>query len=71
MIKMREGGVILKALPNTQFIIGLKNGEEIRAYLSGKMNKNKIKAVIGDKVTVEFYPDILYKFQIGRIVFRK
>lgn len=43
-------GVVTEALPSTLFRVQLEQGEEILAYLSGKMRMNRIKVLIGDKV---------------------
>jgi translation initiation factor IF-1 len=46
-------GVVIEALPNTQFKVQIgSDKEEIRAYLSGKMKQNRIKVFVGDKVSV-------------------
>lgn len=46
-------GVVIEALPNTQFKVQINiTNEEIRAYMSGKMKKNRIKVFIGDRVMV-------------------
>ncbi len=45
-------GTISEALPNTLFRINLQTGEEILAYLSGKMRKHRIKVLVGDKVEI-------------------
>ena len=60
-------GVVLETLPNTKFIVKLENGMEITAHISGKMRKNYIKILTGDKVTVEITP---YDLTKGRIIFR-
>ena len=60
-------GVVVKALPNTTFLVELDNGHEIRAYLSGKMRKYYIRILPGDRVTVELSP---YDLEKGRIVYR-
>jgi translation initiation factor IF-1 len=50
-------GKVIEALPNALFRVRLLDGEvEALAYLSGKMRINKIKVIVGDKVTV--LPDI-------------
>lgn len=50
-------GKVIEALPNALFRVQLLDGEvETLAYLSGKMRINKIKVIVGDKVTV--LPDI-------------
>lgn len=50
-------GVVIEALPNTMFKIKLdSNGEELLAYLAGKMRMNRIRVLIGDKVILELDP---------------
>jgi translation initiation factor IF-1 len=61
-------GVVLENLPDTTFKVKLKTGEEILAYLSGKMRINYIKIVPGDEVIVEISP---YDKKRGRIIKRK
>jgi len=46
-------GIVVEAMPNTIFRIKSENDGEKIAYLSGKMRKNRIKIVVGDKVVVE------------------
>jgi len=46
-------GMVLEALPNAQFRIELEGGKVILAYLSGKMHMNRIRVLVGDKVTVQ------------------
>ena len=46
-------GVVVESMPNTTFKVRFGNNEEKLTYLSGKMRKNRIKVVLGDKVTVE------------------
>ncbi len=60
-------GKVLANLPNTMFRVELTDGREILATLSGKMRKNFIRILPGDKVKVEMTP---YDEQRGRIVFR-
>ncbi len=60
-------GVIVEALPNTQFRVELENGHEIIAHISGKMRKHYIRILRGDKVTVQLTP---YDLTKGRITFR-
>ena len=71
MVSQKEviklGGTIVDALPNTQFRVELENGHIIIAYMSGKMRKNFIRLVPGDKVEVELTP---YDLTKGRISFR-
>lgn len=60
-------GKVVEALPNTQFKVELENGHSIIAHISGKMRKNYIRLVPGDKVEVELTP---YDLSKGRISFR-
>lgn len=54
--ELLSAGVVTEALPSTLFRIKLENGEEILAYLSGKMRLHRIKVLVGDKVTVRLDP---------------
>ena len=65
VIKMK--GKVVEALPNTQFKVELENGLIIIAHISGKMRKNYIRLVPGDKVDVEMTP---YDLTKGRITYR-
>jgi translation initiation factor IF-1 len=49
-------GTVMEALPNTLFRVELEKGELILAYLAGKMRINKIRVLIGDKVSVTLDP---------------
>ena len=60
-------GVVLELLPNAMFKVKLENDHEILAHSSGKMRKNRIRVLAGDKVTVEMTP---YDLTKGRIIFR-
>ena len=60
-------GVVLELLPNAMFKVKLENDYEILAHSSGKMRKNRIRVLAGDKVTVEMTP---YDLTKGRITFR-
>lgn len=64
--KEKITGTIIEALPDTQFRVQLENGQEVLAYLSGKMRMNYIKVMIGDRVSLELGPD----GKRGRIVRR-
>lgn len=66
IIKME--GTIVEALPNAMFRVELENGHKILAHISGKMRKNFIRLVPGDKVVVEL---TIYDLTKGRIVYRK
>ena len=61
-------GVGKETLPNTVFRVELENGHMITAHISGKMRKNYIRILTGDKVLVEISP---YDLSKGRIVFRE
>ena len=60
-------GSVVEALPNTQFRVELENGHIIVAHMSGRMRKNYIRLVPGDRVEVELTP---YDLTQGRISFR-
>ena len=60
-------GTVLETLPNTMFRVELENGHVVTAHISGKMRKNYIRILTGDKVTVELTP---YDLSKGRIGFR-
>jgi translation initiation factor IF-1 len=60
-------GVVAETLPNTTFRVELENGHIVTAHISGKMRKNYIRILKGDKVTVELTP---YDLSKGRIVYR-
>jgi translation initiation factor IF-1 len=49
-------GTILETLPNTMFRVELENGHVVIAHISGKMRKNYIRILTGDKVTVQLTP---------------
>lgn len=61
-------GLVMEVLPNSMFRVELDNGHKILAHTSGKMKKNRIKVLAGDKVTVEMTP---YDLDKGRIIFRE
>jgi translation initiation factor IF-1 len=61
-------GVVLETLPNTMFRVQLENGHVITAHISGRMRKNYIRILTGDKVKVEMTP---YDLSKGRITFRQ
>ncbi|MEO8444187.1 MAG: translation initiation factor IF-1 [Gammaproteobacteria bacterium] len=60
-------GVVAETLPNTTFRVKLDNGHIVTAHISGKMRKNYIRILTGDRVTVELTP---YDLSKGRITFR-
>ena len=60
-------GTVTELLPNATFRVMLENDHEILAHTSGKMRKNRIRVLVGDKVSVEMTP---YDLTKGRITFR-
>ncbi len=60
-------GIIIEALPGARFKVELENGHTIIAHMAGRMRKNYIRIVPGDKVTVELTP---YDLSKGRITYR-
>ena len=61
-------GTVMEVLPNAMFRVQLENGHEVLGHTSGKMRKNRIRVLAGDKVTVEMTP---YDLSKGRIIFRQ
>ena len=66
--KITVDGIVIEALPATQFRVRLDNGHEVLAYLSGKMRRYYIRILLGDHVKVEMSP---YDLTRGRIVYRQ
>ena len=60
-------GTVTEVLPDTNFRVKLENGHEVLAYISGRMRKNYIRILEGDRVTVELSPSDLRR---GRITYR-
>jgi len=60
-------GRVREALANTQFRVELDSGHMVTAHVAGKMRKNFIRIIPGDRVTVELSP---YDLSKGRIIFR-
>jgi translation initiation factor IF-1 len=60
-------GVVAEVLPDSRFKVTLDSGHDIMAYASGRMKKNRIRILAGDRVTVEMTP---YDLTKGRINFR-
>jgi translation initiation factor IF-1 len=58
---------VAEALPNAMFRVELDSGHKVLAHVSGKIRKNFIRILPGDKVKVELSP---YDLQRGRIVYR-
>jgi translation initiation factor IF-1 len=61
-------GEVVDTLPNTTFRVQLENGHIVTAHISGKMRKNYIRILTGDKVRVELTP---YDLSKGRITYRE
>ena len=60
-------GKVTEVLPDSRFRVTLDNGHELIAYTSGKMRKNHIRILVGDKVSLEMSP---YDLTKGRVTFR-
>jgi len=60
-------GTVVEALPNAQFKVKLENDHEVLGHLGGRMRKNYIRVLPGDRVVVELSP---YDLTRGRITFR-
>lgn len=60
-------GTVVELLPNSMFRVELENGHIILAHTSGRMRKNRIRVLVGDKVTVEMTP---YDLTKGRVTYR-
>jgi len=60
-------GTVLETLPNAMFRVELDNKHQVLAHVSGKMRKNFIRILTGDRVLVELSP---YDLTRGRITYR-
>jgi translation initiation factor IF-1 len=60
-------GRVTEILPDARYRVQLDNGHAIVAYTAGRMKKNRIKTLAGDRVTVEMSP---YDLDKGRLIFR-
>jgi translation initiation factor IF-1 len=65
--EFKKTGEVIEALPSFKFRVKLENGEEILAYVSGKLRMHRIRILPGDKVSIEMSP---YDSKRGRIVYR-
>jgi len=61
-------GEVIETLPNTTFRVKFENEHVVIAHISGRMRKNYIRILTGDKVKLEITP---YDLSKGRIVFRE
>lgn len=64
---LEMNGVVDEVLPDSRFRVTLENGHTLVAYSGGKMRKNHIRIIAGDKVSLELSP---YDLSKGRIMFR-
>lgn len=60
-------GVVSEVLPEGRYRVTLDSGHELLAYTGGRMKRNKIRTLAGDRVTVEMTP---YDLDKGRIIYR-
>lgn len=60
-------GIVVEKLPNAMFKVELENGHQVLAHIRGKLRKNFIRILPGDKVTMEMSP---YDLTKGRITWR-
>jgi translation initiation factor IF-1 len=65
--RIRKRGIVLEALPSTTFKVQMEDGQEMIAHLAGRLRLNRIRVLVGDRVTVEPSP---YDEKRGRIIFR-
>ncbi len=64
---LEMNGVVDEVLPDSRYRVTLENGHTLVAYGAGKMRKNHIRIIMGDKVSLELSP---YDLSKGRITFR-
>ncbi len=64
---LEMNGVVDEVLPDSRYRVTLENGHKLIAYSAGKMKKNHIRIIAGDKVSLEMSP---YDLTKGRITFR-
>ena len=60
-------GQVIEILPDARYRVVLDNGHALVCYTAGRMKKNRIKTLAGDRVTVEVSP---YDLEKGRLIFR-
>lgn len=65
---IKRRGEVIEAYPNSMFRVRFENGTEALCHISGRIRKNYIKILLGDKVIVEFSP---YDLEHGRIIYRE
>lgn len=64
---LEMSGVVQEVMPDSRYLVTLDNGHSLVAYSAGKMRKNHIRILAGDKVSLELSP---YDLNKGRITFR-
>ena len=64
---LEMNGVVDEVLPDSRYRVTLENGHPLIAYSAGRMKKNHIRIIAGDKVSLEISP---YDLSKGRITFR-
>lgn len=64
---LEMNGMVEEVLPDSRYRVTLDNGHKLIAYSAGKMKKNHIRIIAGDKVSLEMSP---YDLSKGRITFR-
>lgn len=65
---IKRRGEVIEAYPNSMFRVRFEDGTEALCHISGRVRKNYIKILLGDKVIVEFSP---YDLSHGRIIYRE
>jgi translation initiation factor IF-1 len=65
--KIEVEGEVVEALPSTMFRVQVEGGRDVLATISGKMRKNYIRILPGDRVKVELSA---YDLSRGRITYR-
>lgn len=64
---MQFEGLVTEILPDARYRVQLDNGHQLVAYTAGRMKRNRIKTLAGDRVTIEVSP---YDLEKGRLIFR-
>ena len=64
---LQFNGQVIELLKNAMFRVKLENGHMVTAHTAGKLRKNRIRVLLGDRVNVEMTP---YDLTKGRITFR-
>lgn len=65
---MEFEGTVTEALPDGRYRVRLDNDHEVVVYTAGRMKRNRIRTIAGDRVTVEMSP---YDLEKGRLIFRQ